>query len=98
MATPSTYDEFRQLAMRLDMSRGKPSPEQLDLSRALVDEAGTAGYVSRDGIDCRNYGHLLGLPEAREFGAQLLDVDTAQVVAAANSGFTLASQSSMLIR
>ncbi|BEU21956.1 aminotransferase class I/II-fold pyridoxal phosphate-dependent enzyme [Paraburkholderia sp. 22B1P] len=89
MATPSTYDEFRQLAMRLDMSRGKPSPEQLDLSRALLDEAGTAGYVSRDGIDCRNYGHLLGLPEAREFGAQLLDVDVAQVVAAGNSSLEL---------
>ena len=89
MATPSTYDEFRQLAMRLDMSRGKPSPEQLDLSRALLDEAGTVGYVSRDGIDCRNYGHVLGLPEAREFGAQLLDVDASQVVAAGNSSLEL---------
>ena len=89
MSTPATYDEFKQLGMRLDMSRGKPSPEQLDLSRALLDEAGTAGFVSRDGIDCRNYGHVLGLPEAREFGAQLLDVDAAQVVAAGNSSLEL---------
>jgi DNA-binding transcriptional MocR family regulator len=89
MTTPATYDEFRQLAMRLDMSRGKPSPEQLDLSRALIDEAGTAGYMSRDGIDCRNYGHLLGLPEAREFGAELLGVDAAQVIAAGNSSLEL---------
>jgi DNA-binding transcriptional MocR family regulator len=86
---PMTYDDFKQLGMRLDMSRGKPAPEQLDLSRALLDEAGTAGFMSRDGIDCRNYGHVLGLPEAREFGAALLDVPTAQVVAGGNSSLEL---------
>ena len=86
---PMTYDDFKQLGMRLDMSRGKPAPEQLDLSRALLDEAGTAGFLSRDGIDCRNYGHLLGLPEAREFGAALLDVPADQVVAAGNSSLEL---------
>jgi DNA-binding transcriptional MocR family regulator len=86
---PMTYDDFKQLGMRLDMSRGKPAPEQLELSRALLDEAGTAGFLSRDGIDCRNYGHVLGLPEAREFGAALLDVPAAQVVAAGNSSLEL---------
>jgi DNA-binding transcriptional MocR family regulator len=85
----ATYDDFKQLGIRLDMSRGKPSTEQLDLSRALLDEAGTAGFMSRDGIDCRNYGHLLGLPEAREFGAALLDVPADQVVAAGNSSLEL---------
>ncbi|SIO56563.1 aminotransferase class I/II-fold pyridoxal phosphate-dependent enzyme [Paraburkholderia phenazinium] len=86
---PTTYDDFKQLGMRLDMSRGKPAPEQLDLSRALLDEAGTVGFLSRDGIDCRNYGHVLGLPEARELGAALLDVPAAQVVAAGNSSLEL---------
>ncbi|CAG4901823.1 aminotransferase class I/II-fold pyridoxal phosphate-dependent enzyme [Paraburkholderia gardini] len=86
---PTTYDDFSKLGMRLDMSRGKPSPEQLDLSRALLDEAGSVGYLSRDGIDCRNYGHGSGLPEAREFGAALLDVPVAQVVAGGNSSLEL---------
>ncbi|SEA85648.1 DNA-binding transcriptional regulator, MocR family, contains an aminotransferase domain [Paraburkholderia sartisoli] len=86
---PTTYDDFRKLGMRLDMSRGKPSPEQLDLSHALLDEAGTVGYLSRDGIDCRNYGHGLGLPEAREFGAALLDAPVGQVVAGGNSSLEL---------
>jgi DNA-binding transcriptional MocR family regulator len=86
---PMTYDDFKQLGMRLDMSRGKPAPEQLDLSRALLDEAGTAGFLSRDGIDCRNYGHVLGLPEARELGAALLDVPADQVAAAGNSSLEL---------
>ncbi|WP_449179516.1 aminotransferase class I/II-fold pyridoxal phosphate-dependent enzyme [Trinickia sp. YCB016] len=84
-----TYDDFKQLGLSIDMTRGKPAPEQLDLSRALVDEAGTVGYLSRDGIDCRNYGHVLGLPEARELGAQLLDIPAAQVVAAGNSSLEL---------
>lgn len=86
---PDTYEAFRQLQMRLDMSRGKPSPEQLDLSQALLDEAGTAGFMSRDGIDCRNYGQPLGLPEARELGASLLDVPAEQVAAAGNSSLEL---------
>ncbi|WP_437437721.1 aminotransferase class I/II-fold pyridoxal phosphate-dependent enzyme [Trinickia violacea] len=84
-----TYDDFKLLGLSIDMTRGKPAAEQLDLSRALVDEAGTVGYLSRDGIDCRNYGHVLGLPEAREFGAQLLDSPAAQVVAAGNSSLEL---------
>ncbi len=87
--TPHTYHQFKQLGMRLDMSRGKPAPEQLELSRALLDDAAAAGHLSRDGIDCRNYGHPLGLPEARELGAALLEVPPAQVVAAGNSSLEL---------
>lgn len=86
---PRSYDEFRQQGMRLDMSRGKPAPEQLALSQALVDDAPHASWLSRDGIDCRNYGHLLGLPEAREFGAAFLGVPAEQVVAAGNSSLEL---------
>ncbi|WP_118179783.1 aminotransferase class I/II-fold pyridoxal phosphate-dependent enzyme [Paraburkholderia phosphatilytica] len=86
---PMTYDEFRQLNLRLDMSRGKPAPEQLDLSRALIDDAAAAGYLSPGGVDCRNYGHGAGLPEMRAFGAELLGVPATQVVAAGNSSLEL---------
>ncbi|MBN3857591.1 aminotransferase class I/II-fold pyridoxal phosphate-dependent enzyme [Paraburkholderia sp. Ac-20340] len=90
-SSPDTlnYERFQQLQMRLDMSRGKPAPEQLDLSQALIDEAGKAGYRAADGFDCRNYGLLLGLPEARELGGELLGVAAAQVVAAGNSSLEL---------
>lgn len=84
-----TYERFQQLQMRLDMSRGKPSPGQLDLSQALIDEAGQAGFLARDGFDCRNYGLASGLPEARELGAELLGVPPAQVIAAGNSSLEL---------
>lgn len=83
------YERFRKLQMRLDLSRGKPAPEQLDLSQALLDDAGQAGYRARDGFDCRNYGLPLGLPEARELGGELLGVPAGQVVAAGNSSLEL---------
>jgi hypothetical protein len=70
-----TYDDFRKLGLAIDMTRGKPSPAQLDLSSdALVNCLQAGEFMSRDGIDCRNYGYPLGLPEAREFGADLLGV------------------------
>jgi DNA-binding transcriptional MocR family regulator len=85
-----TYDDFKQLGLKIDMTRGKPSPEQLGLSSAaLLDAALARDYLSRDGIDCRNYGHPLGLPEARELGGELLGVDASQVVAAGNSSLEL---------
>lgn len=84
-----TYDDFKALNVSIDMTRGKPAPEQLDLSHELIETAPQAGYRSRDGIDCRNYGHVLGLPEARELGAQLLGAPAEQVVAAGNSSLEL---------
>ncbi|WP_245621162.1 aminotransferase class I/II-fold pyridoxal phosphate-dependent enzyme [Paraburkholderia ferrariae] len=86
---PLTYERFQALQLELDMSRGKPAPEQLDLAMALIDTAPEAGYLARDGFDCRNYGLPSGLPEARELGAQLLGVPAAQVIAAGNSSLAL---------
>jgi DNA-binding transcriptional MocR family regulator len=85
-----TYDDFRKLGIKIDMTRGKPSSEQLDLSSDALANALKAGeFMSRDGIDCRNYGHALGLPEARELGADLLGTAVEQVVAAGNSSLEL---------
>ena len=84
-----TYDEFKALGLSIDMTRGKPAPEQLDLSLSLIEDAPQAGYLTGDGIDCRNYGHVLGLPQARELGAQCLGVPAQQVVAGGNSSLEL---------
>ncbi|RQH07581.1 aminotransferase class I/II-fold pyridoxal phosphate-dependent enzyme [Paraburkholderia dinghuensis] len=91
MTSPDTltYERFRELKLHLDMSRGKPAPEQLDLSRALIETARETGHLARDGFDCRNYGLPAGLPEARELGASLLGVPAAQVIAAGNSSLEL---------
>ena len=85
------YDELRSADMHLDLTRGKPSPEQLALSDAmehLVD----GNFMSDDGIDVRNYGGLIGLPGARRLGAELLGVRPDEVIAGGNASLTLMYQ------
>ncbi|MTV41404.1 aminotransferase class I/II-fold pyridoxal phosphate-dependent enzyme [Duganella radicis] len=87
MSYQAQYQAFKQLGLKLDMSRGKPAPEQLDLSNALT--AALDGYIAADGTDARNYGGTIGLPEARELFGQLLDVPAAQVVVDSSSSLSL---------
>ncbi|CAL8479596.1 protein of unknown function (plasmid) [Caballeronia sp. S22] len=63
------YDEFRKQKHHIDMSRGKPSPEQLSLSAGMLSVLSAGDFRAADGTDCRNYGVLQGLPEARTLGA-----------------------------
>lgn len=85
-----TFEEFSALNLTIDMTRGKPSSEQLDLcSVALVGALSIAELQQGASVDLRNYGLPLGLPEARRLGAELLGVDSAQVVAAGNSSLEL---------
>ncbi len=79
------YDEFKNQGLNLDMSRGKPSSEQLDLSMELLN----CHEYLKDGVDCRNYGGLEGLSALREFFAKLLEVDTKNVVIGGTSSLTL---------
>jgi len=81
------YQTFKQLGLKLDMSRGKPAPEQLDLSNALMGSLDS--YKAADGTDCRNYGGTIGLPEARALFGQLLDVPAAQVVVDSSASLSL---------
>jgi DNA-binding transcriptional MocR family regulator len=83
------YQEFTKLNLKLDMSRGKPSPEQLDLSLSLLNESSMSDQIKSSGIDCRNYGVQLGLPEVRELFASLLEVPMNQVVVEGNSSLAL---------
>ena len=77
-----TYADFKALGLKLNMARGKPGPEQLDLS---MDMLKMDNYTAADGTDARNYGMLEGLPEARAFFAELLGVQPAEVFVAGNS-------------
>jgi len=81
------YAAFQQLGLKLDMSRGKPAPEQLDLSNALM--APLDSYITADGTDARNYGGTIGIPEARALFGQLLDVPAAQVVVDSSASLSL---------
>jgi len=74
--------------MALDLSRGKPAADQLDLSNGLED-AIAGDFLAADGTDVRNYGGLRGLPEARALGAEIMDLPSANVMAAGNSSLSL---------
>ena len=79
------YQDFKARGLNLDMSRGKPASEQLDLSLGLLKEE---DYLI-DGIDCRNYGGLEGLPAMRKFFGELLDVNEKNVIVGGTSSLTL---------
>ncbi len=76
------YREYEAKGLRLDMSRGKPSPEQLDLS---MDMLRITEYMGETGIDSRNYGNLEGMPEARRFFAEFLGAEPDEVIVGGNS-------------
>ena len=82
------YEAFRLANLNLDLTRGKPAPAQLDLSNAL-DGILEGFYLLQDGTDVRNYGGLLGIPEARQLAATFLEVDVNEVMVGGNSSLTL---------
>lgn len=79
---------FCEAGLALDLTRGKPASEQLDLANHL-DGALQGDYRSEDGTDTRNYGGLRGIAEARRLGSILLDAPVEQVLAGGNSSLTL---------
>jgi DNA-binding transcriptional MocR family regulator len=83
------YAEFRDKRLSLDMTRGKPSPEQLELANDLTTILGPGDFRAADGTDCRNYGGLDGLPESKALFAQFLDVTPKEVLLGDNSSLSL---------
>ncbi|CAM3590971.1 aminotransferase class I/II-fold pyridoxal phosphate-dependent enzyme [Kibdelosporangium persicum] len=82
------YAALLERKLKLDLTRGKPSARQLDLSNEILALPGDR-YKSADGTDCRNYGGPQGLPELREIFGELLDVPAGQLLALGNSSLTL---------
>ena len=84
------YAEYKKMNLNLDMSRGKPGDEQLDLSEGLF----TAVLDGKDckalnGVDCRNYGVLDGIPRIKEMFARILGVDVSEVMVGGNSSLNM---------
>ncbi len=75
------FEEMKGKGLKLDMSRGKPAADQLDLSMEMLDVLNSSSSVaSESGVDYRNYGILDGIPEARAFMADVLDVKPENVI------------------
>jgi DNA-binding transcriptional MocR family regulator len=83
------YDAFKARGLKLDLTRGKPSAAQLDLSAELLALPGVNDYMAEGNVDTRNYGGLQGLIEARKLFAGMMGVPAEQVVAANNASLVL---------
>lgn len=84
------YDDFKSQGLKLDMSRGKPCKEQLDMSMPMLDVLNSSSsLIDADGVDVRNYGFLTGITEAKKLFADLLGVDPSMIIVGGNSSLTL---------
>jgi DNA-binding transcriptional MocR family regulator len=85
----AAYAAVKQKGLKLDMTRGKPSNEQLDLANELTSVLSASDYKAADGTDARNYGGLDGLPEMKAIFAELLETTPANVIVGGASSLTM---------
>ena len=84
------YREYQCKDLRLDMSRGKPSVDQLDLSMGMMDVLSSDDDLTcEDGTDCRNYGVLDGIKEAKELLGDMMEVHPDQIIIYGNSSLNV---------
>ena len=86
----SKFEELKSENLSLDLTRGKPSSDQLDLSNSLMNQTDEASEF--ECLDLRNYGEIKGLESCRELGAQILNCNKDLVWAGGNSSLSLMSQ------
>ncbi len=83
--TKAQYDDFKALGLSLNMSRGNPCKEQLELSLGMLNVFDDGDFKSENGIDVRNYGMLDGIPEAKKFFADMIGVSEDEIIIFGNS-------------
>ena len=84
------YEHYRSMHLALDMSRGKPSSDSMDVSQQMFDSVGNhIGFKNMDGIDCRNYGGLDGLKELKKLFAEILELSPEQIIVGGNSSLNM---------
>lgn len=84
------FKQYRKQNLHLDMSRGKPSAAQLDLSMGMMDVLSSDSNLKcAAGVDCRNYGVLDGIPEAQELLADMTEVPANQIIIYGNSSLNV---------
>ncbi len=89
------YQALQNQSLNLDLTRGKPSADQLSLSDAL-DGILNGDYRAADGTDVRNYGGLDGIGEAKQLGADILGVQLDEILVGGNSSLTLMFQTALI--
>ncbi len=84
------YENIKSLGLKLNMARGKPSPEQLALTMPMLSTLTPEDILtSEDGTDCRNYGVLDGIPEAKKLLGDMIGVSPENVIVYGNSSLNI---------
>lgn len=84
------FEETKGKKLSLNMARGKPGKEQLDLSLGLLDVINSkSDFIGEDGMDCRNYGVLKGIDECRKLFGEMLGVDYQNVMVGGSSSLNM---------
>ena len=84
------YEKVRGLNLKLNMSRGKPAPDQVAVSFPVLDElTSNSDIKSEDGTDCSNYGVVDGIPEAKKLMADMMGVSADNTIVCGNSSLNL---------
>ena len=83
------YDELKAQGLNIDMSRGKPGADQLDISDGMNKVLDDGNFKCESGLDVRNYGILDGIPECKKLFADLLEVKPENVIIGGNSSLSL---------
>ena len=83
------YNSYKSLGLKLDMSRGKPGADQLELTNEMLDPALLGDYKASNGFDVRNYGILDGIPECKQLFADILGVKPENTIVFGNASLTI---------
>ncbi|MDY6016443.1 MAG: aminotransferase class I/II-fold pyridoxal phosphate-dependent enzyme [Oscillospiraceae bacterium] len=83
------YNSFKALNLKLDMSRGKPSSDQLELSNAMLSPELLGNFKSENGLDVRNYGVLDGVPECKKIFSEILEVEPENIIIFGNASLNI---------
>ena len=83
------YRDFKSRGLNLDITRGKPCSEQLDLALDMLDCVNSKNYLTEEGTDSRNYGGLDGIPAAKKLFSEYLEVQPEELIIGGNSSLNL---------
>ena len=88
-ALTEEYNAYKAMGLKLDMSRGKPGAEQLELTNEMLDPALLGNFKASNGFDVRNYGILDGIPECKQLFAEILGVKPENTIVFGNASLTI---------
>ncbi len=83
------YNSYKEMGLKLDMSRGKPGADQLEITNDMLDPALLGNFKASNGFDVRNYGVLDGIPECKKLFSEILDVAPENLIVFGNASLTI---------